>query len=362
VIKQKCFVFGLAILLAVSLFLMGCTTIPKSTQTTGIAEKGPVKLQLKPWVGEEQTFQTESESKVTIPTGWIVTTKAKGEFTNICLGVDDSGVMKVIVFSNSSEPEQTMENIPPDQAKVFEEAMKQSKGLYPTKTVSISRMRPDGAVIDNSLFHMMFAGTSASDLFGIGNSQLSQLSMFPDKPINVGESWTQQTGTNNNISTKSTLLGFDEIQGQKCAKIQFEITVKMPQIGDVKVNSTEYFSTEDGLIVKTVTEMENQFQDQGTTKTSFSCTTELVKRKKLTPDELKVIQDEAAELDIAFGYLQKDNFDSAKETLKKFADTHPQSRLKEGVEGIITMIKTREKLEQQPIKEQEQKAKETQSK
>ena len=33
-IKQKCFVFGFAILLAISLFLMGCTTTPKSTQTT----------------------------------------------------------------------------------------------------------------------------------------------------------------------------------------------------------------------------------------------------------------------------------------------------------------------------------------
>jgi len=33
-IKQKCFVFGFVILLAISLFLIGCTTTPKSTQTT----------------------------------------------------------------------------------------------------------------------------------------------------------------------------------------------------------------------------------------------------------------------------------------------------------------------------------------
>ena len=32
-IKQKCFVFVFTILLAVSLFLMGCTTTSKSTQT-----------------------------------------------------------------------------------------------------------------------------------------------------------------------------------------------------------------------------------------------------------------------------------------------------------------------------------------
>ena len=33
-IKQKCFVFGFAILLVVSLFLMGCTTTPKTETTT----------------------------------------------------------------------------------------------------------------------------------------------------------------------------------------------------------------------------------------------------------------------------------------------------------------------------------------
>ena len=345
-IKQKCFVFGLAILLAISLFLMGCTTIPKSTQTTGIAEKGPVKLQLKPWVGEEQTSQMESESKVVMPTGWILKIKIKGEYTSICLGVDNAGVMKIITTTRFSDPEQTMENVPPDQAKFIEEAMKQSKGLYLTKTVSISRMRPDGTVLDNSFSRMLGAVTGtllstgqASDLFGFSNLQLS---MFPDKPINVGESWTQQTGTNNNINTKSTLLGFDEIQGQKCAKIQIEMLIKI-QYGDITSSSTssltEYFSTEDGLIVKSVgvnDTIPNQ-QEQGTTKNSF--TTELVKRKKLTPDELKIIQAEADELDIAFGYLQKDN-DSANKTLQKFADTHPQSRLKEGVEGIITYMDT----------------------
>ena len=175
-IKQKCFVFGLAILLAVSLFLMGCTTIPKSTQTTGIAEKGPVKLQMKPWIGEEQVYQMEYESKVVMPTGWILNMKIKGDTTSICLGVDNAGVMKIITISRSSDPEQTMENLPPDQAKAFEEAMKQSKGLYLTKTVSISRMRPDGAVIDSSFSRMMAAVTGtllstgqASDLFAVSS-------------------------------------------------------------------------------------------------------------------------------------------------------------------------------------------------
>jgi len=324
---------------------------PEEKQASmGIAKEGPVKLQMKPWIGEEQTSQSEVESKITMPTGWIITTKIKGESTSICLGVDNAGVMKIITTSRSSDPEQTMENIPPDQAKFIEEAMKQGTGLY-SKTVSVSRMRPDGTVIDNSLSRMMFAviGTlstgQASDLFGFSNLQLS---MFPDKPISVGESWTQQTGTNNNISTKSTLLGFDEIQGQKCAKIQIEMTMKMPQIGDIIISSTssstEYFSIEDGLIVKSVGVIDtipNQ-QEQGTTKTSQ--TTELVKRQKLTPDEFKVIQDEAAELEIAFGYLIKGNFDSAKEAIQKFVDTHPQSRFKDGVEGLITQINTVKKM------------------
>jgi hypothetical protein len=320
------------------------------------ATNGPVKLQMKPWIGEEQTSQTEFESTVVMPTGWVLAIKIKGESTNICIGVDDAGVMKIITVTRLNDPEQTMENIPPDQAKALEEAMKQSREFYPTKTVSISRMRPDGTVINNSLSRMMVAVTGTllstevnSDLFGIGNLQLS---MFPDKPINVGESWTQQTGTNNNnINTKSTLLGFDEIQGQKCAKIQIEMLMKI-QYGDITSSSTssstEYFSTEDGLIVKIVgvsDTIPNQ-QEQGTTKNSF--TTELVKRKKLTPDELKVIQAEADELEIAFGYMQKDN-DSANKALQQFVDTHPQSRLKEGVEGIITymnnMKKMREKMQ-----------------
>ncbi|MDQ1327907.1 MAG: hypothetical protein QG641_1192, partial [Candidatus Poribacteria bacterium] len=108
---------------------------------------------------------------------------------------------------------------------------------------------------------------------------------------------------------------------------------------------------------------EYQIPNQGTTK--MSQTTELINRKKLTPDELKVIQNEADELEIAFGYMQKDN-DSAQKSLQQFVDTHPQSRLKEGVEGIITymnaMKKMREKIEQKSIEKQEQKAKETQSK
>ena len=321
-----------------------------------LAEEGTIKLQLKPWIGEEQTTQMESESKVTMPTGWILTTKIKGEFTNICLGVDDAGVMKIITLTRLSDPEQAMENIPPDQAKMLEEVIKQTKGLYPTKTVSVFRMRPDGAVIDNPLSRMMLAGTlstgQASDLFSGTN-----LKMLPDKPINVGESWTQQTGTNNNISTKSTLLGFDEIQGQKCAKIQLEITMNMPQIGEVKSNSTNYFSVEDGLSVKSVGGGEYQIPNQGTTNTSQ--TTELVKRQKLTPDELKIIQAEADELDIAFGYMQKENFDPAKEALQKFADTHTQSRFKEGAEGIITLIDTMKKMQQ--MMEQEQKGMEMQN-
>lgn len=327
-----------------------------------MATDSPVMLQMKPWIGEEQTSQMESESKVTMPTGWIITTKIKGESTRICLGVDNDGVMKIITATRLSDPEQTMENIPPDQAKIFGEVMKQTKGLYSTKTVSIFRMRPDGAVIDNPLSGMMVAGTlstgQASDLFSGSN-----VPMFPDKPINVGESWTQQTGTNNNINTKSTLLGFEDVQGQKCAKIQFDMTVKMPQIGDVNGNSTYYLSVEDGLSVKSVGGGEYQIPNQGTTKTSQK--TELVKRQKLTPDELKIIQAEADELDIAFGYMQKDN-DSAQKAFQKFADIHPQSRFKEGVEGIITsmntMKKMREKLEQKPIKEPEQKVKEMQSK
>ena len=323
-----------------------------------IAKEGPVKLQMKPWIGEEQTSQMESESKVTMPTGWILAIKIKGESTRICLGVDDAGVMKIITATRLSDPEQTMENVPPDQAKILEEAMKQSRELSPTKTVSIFRMRPDGALIDNPLSLTIFAGAlstgQASNLFS-GNN----VPMLPDKPINVGESWTQQTGTNNNISTKSTLLGFDEIQGQKCAKIQFEMTMNMPQVGDIKGNSTYYLSIEDGLSVKSVGGGEYQIPNQGTTK--MSQTTELIDRKKLTPDEFKVIQEEAAELEIAFGYLQKDN-DSAQKALQKFIDTHPQSRFKDGVEGLIMQINTVKKMSEKMQMKQEQQMKEMQNK
>jgi cytochrome c5 len=41
VIKQKCFVFGFAILLAASLFLIGCTTHTSKTVTTIASTKAP---------------------------------------------------------------------------------------------------------------------------------------------------------------------------------------------------------------------------------------------------------------------------------------------------------------------------------
>jgi RNA polymerase sigma factor (sigma-70 family) len=347
--------------------IQGETQKPEEKQASmGIVKEGPVILQMKPWIGEEQTYRMGSESKVTMPTGWIITTKAKADTTNICLGVDKNGDMTVVRLLQISEPEQTMENIPPDQAKMLEEVMKQTKqkSTYLTKAVTISRMRPDGAIIGNTPIRDVFAIT----LNGQFSSNDMQLPMFPDKPVNIGESWTAKAVKpgvkgDTKINIKNTLIGFDEIMGQKCAKIQSEMTVNMPQVGEVKINSTNYFSVEDGLSVKSVDGGEYQIPNQGTTK--MSQTTELIDRKKLTSNELKVIQAEADELEIAFGYMQKDN-DSAQKTLQQFVDTHPQSRLKEGVEGIITymstMKKMREKLEQKPIKEQEQKVKEMQSK
>jgi soluble cytochrome b562 len=166
-----------------------------------------------------------------------------------------------------------------------------------------------------------------------------QAPMLPDKPVNIGESWT---GEMMGGSFKGTLLGFEEIQGLRCAKIQVEFTVKTPTV-EVTGQSTYFLTVEEGLglLMRLVTKSKSAIAMGDTT---MSQTMELTKRYKLSSEELKQVQEEVTALEAGFAHLQKREKDAAKSAFQQFLEAHPESRFKEGVKGLIAQIDMMEKL------------------
>jgi len=302
------------------------------------AEEAPVKFQSKPLLGEELTYRVELTGKATMPGGVVQATKGEGKTTSICVQVDDEGVKTVVEMLSFGLPEYKWENVSPEQLKMFEESQKTEEFkqiLAAASSLSITRSRPDGAVLSKTIPPM------APLMGGQGMAGLKaepQAPIFPDKPVNIGESWERKM---NGVSFKWTLLGVEEVQGYRCAKIQFEVTDKSPTTAE----ATAFFAIEEGFPVKMVTNFKSTTTGRaGEFSSAGSMTTELTERHKLSPDELKKVQEEVAELEIGFAYLEKQEQDAAKAAFQQFLSAHPESRFREGVEGLIAQIDIMEKM------------------
>jgi general secretion pathway protein G len=290
------------------------------------------KLQCRFPLEEEQIFQSEAVVQTTLPTGSIFTTTGKKQIVNICVRTNSDGTMTVVNMAYINPLEMKMEKATPGELEDFEknkksmmdELEKVPSTLSPSalrRQIAITRLRPDGTIslVFSSPMHPADIGHS---LYSI------QLPMLSEKPISVGESWTQEFP---GVLIKGTLIDFEDVLGYKCAKIQIENTFKNQS--NVMTNEATYFiDTKQNQLVKSINKSiisENITQSE---------TVELIKQNKLSLDEFKKVQQEFTELETGFDYMNKQDNNSAKETFQKFIKAHPKSRFKEAVEGVIAQI------------------------
>jgi general secretion pathway protein G len=301
------------------------------------------KLQCKFPLQREQVFQSEVVSQTTLPTGSIITTTDKRQIVSICVRTDSDDTMTVVNMAYINSPEMKMEKATPGELEDFEKNKKSmidelEKDQPPLKRqIATICLRPDGTII--SIFNSPMSGSSGIEMQPLGNIQVPLLS---ETPISVGESWTKEFPY---AMSKGTLIGFEDVLGYRCAKIQIENKFKNPLNG--MTNEATYFiDTKQNQLVKSV----SKYVVAGI-NTVILQTVELLKQNKLSLDKFKKVQQEFTELETGFGYINKQDNNSAKETFQKFIKAHPKSRFNEAVKGVTAEI---DFIEQEKQKKQNQ--------
>lgn len=292
-----------------------------------VAGNVPVNLQFKPLLGEEIVYKMTSEQKTELPGFGMMETRLGGEISRICIDIDDSGIMTVIALPHFDRPVIKLnDEANPEAAKKFEEY--KASGFFDkmlvTDTFDIQKLKSDGTIVGDSLV--------INNMQGAINISDWQLACLPDKAVNIGQDWSTES---NKYSLKGALLGFEEINGYRCAKIQSDIGSKDPNT-HLTGETTSFLAMEEGFVVKSIAKVKYNMTNNSTTNTLY--TYELSNRRKIPQEEFDKIKQEVMELNSCLALLGDGKVDEAKSALQKFLDTHPESYFKKGVEGSISQI------------------------
>ena len=166
-----------------------------------------------------------------------------------------------------------------------------------------------------------------------------QIPLFPNKPVNIGDSWT---GEAKGLSFEAKLLGFENLQDQKCAKIQFDMIYKT-EMGESKGTITNFLAVDDGISLKG--ETRNEYSISSVNTNSIS-TTELQSRSSISPDELRQMQTDIVKLNEILEILSENKYDESKEMLNEFLESNPDSPFFENAKGLIAQIDAVKKMQE----------------
>lgn len=197
------------------------------------------------------------------------------------------------------------------------------------------------------------SSTISSMLGGIGlnNRQMSGQLIFPEAEVKTGESWAHSLAGDGKISlpgdmsmeiegsSKYTLLGFESVNGYRCAKIQLVMSGSgKSAFGEIQTEgeTTVFFAVNEGFLVKSDGAFTMKMGQMGTSE--IQIVGELKRRSKIPLEELPQLRQEVATLEAGYAHLTKNDFDSAKKEAERFLSTYPQSRFRKGAEGLIAQI------------------------
>lgn len=285
----------------------------------------PVNLQFKPLLKEEIVYKVTSEQKTELPGFGIMMTRLGGKISRICTDVDSEGVMTFITLNHFDKPEIKLNEATPEAVKIFEEY--KSSGFFDklivADTFDIQSLKSDGMIVSNPLV--------ISNMQGAINMSDLQLAYLPDKPVNISDNWSTESGK---YRLKSTLTGFEEIKGYRCAKVQSNIDSK-DQGSPLTGETISFLAIEEGFIVKSIAKAKYQANNSNN---DTSYTYELSDKRKISQEDFDKIKQESKELSNCLILLNDGKIDESKEALQEFLNTYPESYFRKGVKGSISQI------------------------
>lgn len=288
--------FGVRIIVLLLLLLLIGFTVCADSANVSAQE---TSMQLKHKLREGEVLEYRIQMSLT---EGGATVEIEGIETYILAQVDEDSILTMVLLPNGTKMVKAQIGGKDLTQYATEEAEKRrhydpffgigggSAPLHPDSGLPLNsylkffqvKMRRNGEIVasiwgDFLSRHMMPAslGEWGQSFSGIAIQPWLQ---FPEESVGVGDTWTQNFG---DIPISFTLLGFEEVERYRCAKIQSEIA-------GLEGESILFFAVEAGFLVK-------EEIRAGAEHSQNALTGELTRRKTLSDEELRQVQQEIAQ-------------------------------------------------------------------
>jgi len=287
-----------------------------------------IELKYKLKAGDVLTYKTQMKMTAKISTTIGVQegyTESETNTTFTVIQIDDDGIITGAIIANVQVKKSLMDGR--DMTEAVKELMNKSGMQY---QFQILQMRSDGRDL--------------SFLPEDSENNLTGWIALPEKPVKIGDSWTQSLSDQMLITLEpeldfiltSTLAGFENVGKYNSARIELtahEQTSEIPAGNDDKL--TVFFALNEGFPVKL--EGTIKIESEPGITIEMRLNTELTEFSKLNDEELDQASSELSIIETALKEvdLLSQSDEEKKVALEIFLSDYPQSQWRKGVESLI---------------------------